>query len=160
MNKLYIALLLTLSLCACNQPGNNPVDTKEAEPTTTSSNIDTGYTIIKTSKLMTAKATKPYSTKNRKGTQFALDKSSRQEKSADFVIKISDKEVLICDDNNNIVKELTIVKQWTDESGPSTVYDLKDKNGVEYSLDHYTDYQKKKFLALRFSNSLETYTDE
>lgn len=160
MNKFYTVLLLTYSFCACNQTGNKAVDIKEAEPTTTSSNMDTGYIIIQTSKIITANATKPYSTKNRKETQFALDKNSRQEKPASFTIKIFDKKVLICDANNNILKELTITKQWTDKSGPSTVYDLKDKNGIEYSLDHYVDYQKKNFLGFRFGNSLETYTDE
>lgn len=160
MNKFYTVLLLTFSFCACNQTDNKAIDIKEAESTTTSSNMDTGYVIIQTSKIITANATKPYSTKNRKGTQFALDKNSRQEKPASFTIKISDKKVLICDANNNILKELTITKQWTEKSGPSTIYDLKNKNGIEYSLDHYVDYQKKNFLGFRFGNSLETYTDE
>ncbi len=155
MNKFYAALLLTLTIYSCDQTTN-----KETEPTKISVNMDSGYTVIKTSKLITANATKAYSTKNRKATQFALDKDSRQEKAANFIIKISDKKVLVCNDNNNILKDLSIIKQWTDKSGPSTVYDLKDKNGVEYSLDHYIDYQKKNFIGFRFSNSLETYTDE
>ena len=155
MNKFYAALLLTLTIYSCDQATN-----KETEPTKISVNMDSGYTVIKTSKLITANATKSYSTKNRKATQFALDKDSRQEKAQNFIIKISDKKVLVCNDNNNILKDLSIIKQWTDKSGPSTVYDLKDKNGVEYSLDHYIDYQKKNFIGFRFGNSLETYTDE
>jgi hypothetical protein len=155
MNKFYGAILLTLTIYSCNQTGN-----KEAKSTKITENMDSGYTVIKTDKLITANATKPYSTKNREATQFALDKNSLQEKMENFIIKISDKKTLVCDINNNILKDLSIIKQWTDKSGPSTVYDLKDKNGVEYSLDHYINYQKKNFLGLRFSNSLETYTDE
>ena len=160
MNKFSTLLLLTLSIYACNQPDSKTVNTKGENSAKTSLNTDTGYTVIKTNKLITANATKPYSTKNRKATQFALDKNSRQEKSENFIIKISDKKVLICDANNNILKELNIIKQWTDKSGPSTVYDLKDNKGIEYSLDHYVDYRTKNFLGFRFSNSLETYTDE
>lgn len=160
MNKFYIALLLTITMYGCHQSDNKIVDTKETETTKNSVNIDSGYTIIKTNKLVTANATKPYSTKSRKATQFALDKNSRQEKAENFIIKISDKKVLVCDANNKTLKDLSIIKQWTDKSGPSTVYDLKDGSGVEYSLDHYIDYQKKNFLSFRFSNSLETYTDE
>lgn len=152
MNKIYSALLLTLTIYSCNQTDNKQVPN--------SVNMDSGYTIIKTNKLFTASATKPYSTKNRKATQFALDKDSRQEKTENFIIKISDKAILVCDVNNNILKDLSIIKQWIDKSGPSTVYDLRDKNGVEYSLDHYIDYQKKNFLGFRFSNSLETYSNE
>ena len=160
MNKFYAILFLTLTIYGCNQPDNKTADVKKPETTKTSINMDSGYTVIATNKLITANATKPYSTKNRKATQFALDKKSRQEKAENFVIKISDKKVLICDADNKILKDLSILKQWSDKSGPSTVYDLKDGNGVEYSLDHYIDYQKKNFLGFRFSNSLETYTDE
>ena len=161
MKSFYSALLLTLILYGCDQPNNKiSVDSKETESGKTNVNQDSGYNVIKTTTLITANATKSYSTKNRKATQFALDKGSRQESSKNFIIKISDKKVLICDTNYNVLKDLSIIKQWTDKSGPSTVFDLKDSTGVEYSLDYYVDYQKKSFLGFRFSNSLETYTDE
>jgi|UniRef100_UPI00404A9A72 hypothetical protein len=157
--KVYATILLTIIIFGCNQ-ADKTTDTNNKNLAEVTSNADIGYNVIKTNQLITANATKSYSTKNRKTTQFALDKNSRQEKSENFVIKISDKKILICDEKNNVLKELAVTKKWTDKSGPSTVYDLTDNKGIDYSLDHYIDYQKKNFLGFRFSKSLATYTDE
>jgi len=159
----FMALFLSILVCNCNQPSSTNSSAPTSSPVTDSTKTittDGEYTVIRTSKLTTGKATKTYSTKDRKATQFALDLSSEQDKKESFIIKLSNNKVLICNSSNKVLKELKVIKHWTDESGPSTVYDLKDKDGVNYSLDHLIDYQKKNFLAFRFAKSLETYSDE
>ncbi|QIG88543.1 hypothetical protein G6R40_02195 [Chryseobacterium sp. POL2] len=155
MNKIIKLIIFSIVITACsNENSRKSVNTINVE------NIDKDYNVISTTKLVTANAKKTYSAKNRKNTQFELDIKSRKEKNENYKIKLSDKKILICDLNNNIIKEFSVKKKWTDETGPSTVYDLIDKNGTEYSLDHYVDYNKKDFLAFRFNKSLETYTNE
>ncbi len=152
----FIALIFILS---CTQSVNTAKVSMQKDTIKTTAN-DSGFEIIKTTKLITGNATKEYSTKERKLTQFALDQQSRKETEAIYIIKISDSKVLICDSMEHVLKSLSVVKKWTDKSGPSTVYDLTDGNRIQYSLDYYIDYQKKDFLAFRFSKTLQTYTND
>ncbi|MGN6394819.1 MAG: hypothetical protein ACTHMI_04610 [Mucilaginibacter sp.] len=158
-NHFFLLTLASLLLFSCEPPTNQSNATTENKPAV-SAISEQGYTVITTTKLTTAKATKQFKAKDRNNTQFALDRNSMQEKEENFKIKLSDSRVLVCDMNDRIMKDLSVIKKWVDKSGPSTVYDLKDKNDVEYSLDHYIDIEKKDFLAFRFSKSLETYTNE
>jgi hypothetical protein len=151
-------LLLSMTLFGCGQSSEDKHIDNQLEMKQT--NLDSGFTVISTTKFITASATKKFSLKNRKATQFALDIKSRVEKSENFKIKISEKKIIISDLKDSVYKELFVIKQWTDKSGPSTVFDLKDKNGIEYSLDHYVDYNNKNYLGLRHEKSLETYTNE
>lgn len=154
MKKNIIIGLSFLVFTSCNQNPRQKVETLDSIIVQ-----DSGFVVIKTNKLLTAKATKLYSTKNRKSTQFAIDEKSRIETSVNNIIKISDKEVIICDNNNVKQSILSIQKKWIDEKGPSTVYDLIDQNKVEYSLDHFV-YENNHYLRFRFKDSLKTYMKE
>ncbi|MFD0749692.1 hypothetical protein ACFQZS_06035 [Mucilaginibacter calamicampi] len=163
----FLAIICIL-LFGCQNPSektNQLTDSDAKTPVVAKSEYkasvvsDSGYVVINTKTLTTGNAYQKFSFKNRKKTQFDLDKNSILEKEEKYKIKISDSRILICDINDKILKDLSVVKKWTDESGPSTVYDLKDKNGVEYSLDHYVDIEKKNYLAFRFDTSINTYGD-
>ena len=151
-------VLIGALLFGCDNPteqSDKGTKTKSKTPVVS----DSGYVIVYTKTLITCSANQKFSAKDRKNTQFDLDKSSMLEKEEAFKIKFSDSRIMICDINDQVLKDLIIVKKWIDESGPSTVYDLKDKDGVEYSLDHYVDIEKKNFLAFRFNTHLQTYVD-
>jgi|ERR1035437_3064108 hypothetical protein len=157
MFKILLASLSVLIIsCNSNNNQNSKIDT-EIKPT---KNGDSGFSVTKTNKLMTAPATAKYTHKNRNKTQFALDKNSRQEKDEIFLIKISDNKVIISDENNKIIHEFLIEKTWIDKAGPSTVYNLIDDNNVECSLDHYIDINKHNYFAFRYKKILETYSNE
>ncbi|HSB94565.1 MAG TPA: hypothetical protein VLC28_15685 [Flavitalea sp.] len=159
MNRFFLLLVITLTVYACKQPNNKTAESKEVAPVKPST-ADSGFVVVKTSKLLTAHSLKPFDAKNRNPTDFALDKKSIQKKSADFIVKISDTKVLICDPNNKTLKELSVIKHWTKKPGPSTIYDLKDSNDIEYSLDHMVDSIKDNYFAFRFKDSLVTYSTE
>lgn len=121
-------------------------------------NTDEGFAVTKTTNVTKANATKEYSVANRKGTQHEIEKTSVQEKGEAHIIKVSKDNIIFCDDKDNIQKEFSISKQWIDSTGPSTVYDLKDKNGGDYSLDHYFSYDKTNYFRFRFGKFIETYS--
>lgn len=154
MQKIIIIGLSFLVFISCNQNPRQKVETLDSIIVQ-----DSGFVVIKTNKLFTIKATKLYSTKNRKTTQFGYDEKSSIETSVNNIIKISDKEIIICDNNNVKQSILSIQKKWIDEIGPSTVYDLIDLNKVEYSLDHFV-YKNNHYLRFRFKDSLKTYMKE
>lgn len=141
MKKYFFALVFLFAACA---------QKKE--------NKDEGFAVTKTTNVTKANATKEYLAANRKGTQYEIDKNSVQEKEEAHIIKVSNDKIIVCDDKGNIQKEFSISKQWIDSTGPSTVYDLKDKSGGDCSLDHYISYDKTNYFGFRFGKSLETYS--
>lgn len=158
MKKIIIIGLSFLTLISCNQ--NKSKNGIEKENACDSVLVeDSGFVVIETNKFLTAKATKLYSTKNRKSTQFAIDEKSIIETPKRHIIKISEKEVIICDKNNIKLSIFSIQKKWIDKTGPSTVYDLIDQNKIEYSLDHFT-YENDHYIRFRFKDSLKTYMKE
>lgn len=158
MKRILIIGLFTSLLICCNS--NKKEKLKKEEKIEFVKEKDSGYTDYKTKNLIIGKAEKTYSTKNRKKTRFPIIRNSIIETTERNFVKISEKEILICDKNEKIVKSFKVLKKWIDKTGPSNVYDLKDKNGTEYYLDHYIDIDKKNYLAFRFKDSLTTYTDE
>ena len=119
---------------------------------------DDGFAVTNTTTLLVANATRDYSAADRKSTEYQIDKTTVQEKEEAHIIKISKDKVVVCDDKDNTQKEYTISKQWVDSTGPSTVYDLKDKSGGDCSLDYMISYDKTNYFAFRYGKVLETYS--
>lgn len=116
-----------------------------------------GYGVTKTTELITGKATKNYTQKSRKQTQFALDRNSMNESAQPFIIKTSPQNVTVLDKNNKIIHNYRVVKSWIDQAGPERVYDLVDENKTECSLTDYVDINKHHYLSFRYKKVLETY---
>lgn len=155
MNKIILFFISTL-IIGCDFRGNS----NNATIKTLEANSDSGFIVTRTDKLITGKATIAYTNKNRDKSQFALDISTKKEEQKDFLIKTSDRKILITDIDNKIIREYQIEKKWIKKSGPETVYDLIDSNKVECSLTHYIDIEKHHYFSFRFENVLETYSDE
>ncbi|MCR8560471.1 hypothetical protein KXD93_22645 [Mucilaginibacter sp. BJC16-A38] len=155
INKITLSFASMLFIGCSNNAHPNTEAVKSLD-----TNSDSGYIITRTDKLITGKATIAYTHTNRKESQFALDINSRAEQQKDFLIKTSDKKVIISDIDNKIIREYQIDKQWVNKSGPETVYDLRDGNNIDCSLTHYIDIEKHHHFSFRFENVLETYSDE
>jgi hypothetical protein len=161
--KSYKALLIIFFISIIFLSCGNIENKSQTSSITTNaiySNPDSGFKVINTTKVFSAIATKKFSSKNRKLTQFAFVKNSRAERLEKFKIKISDNKIILLDSNDKILKNLKVIKMWTDKSGPSTVYDLIDDEGNEYSLDYQISYNQKDYLAFRFGKVLECYSNE
>jgi hypothetical protein len=148
---IFVVIFYTL-IISCNNNGNVVSDKVK---------VDTSYKIIKTTKYITGESKTIFNKQNREGTQFNIDKKSMIEVSKSFSIKISDKEVLIYNDVDKLVKKYTIQKKWVDKLGPSDVYDLKDENNIDCSLDHYisSTTDGKNYLSFRYKKVLENYSN-
>ena len=153
--KNFLLILVTISstiIISCNNNGNIVSDKVK---------VDTTFKIIKTTKFITGQSKTDFKINNREGTQFNIDKKSIIEVFQSFSIKIYDKEVLVYNDRDVLVKKYKIQKKWIDKLGPSDVYDLKDENNNDCSLDHYisSTTDGKNYLSFRFKKVLENYSN-
>lgn len=149
---LIFVLIIYTIIISCNSNGNVVSDKVK---------VDTTYKIIKTTKYITGVSKTIFNKDNRVGTQFNIDKKSLIEVSKSFSIKISNNEVLIYNDLDELIKKYKIQKKWIDKSGPSDVYDLKDENNVDCSLDHYisSTTDGRNYLSFRCKKVLENYSN-
>jgi hypothetical protein len=147
-----LVILICTIIFSCNNSGNVVSDEVK---------VDTTYKIIKTTKYIKGLSNRNFKKDDRAGTQFNIDKKSIIEVAKSFLIKISNKEVLIYDDKDELVKKYIIQKKWIDKLGPSDVYDLKDEDNIECSLDHYisSTTDRKNYLSFRCKKVLENYSN-
>lgn len=150
--KNYIVLLFIAFLAACSTKSGN--ESKKND----SPDIEPGTKLYHTQKLLTSSATKELDFKKLDKTKYAFKKGEYNEIDAEHIIKISDKNVIILDGQNNISHKYLIVKKWIDELGPSTEYKIQDSTGTYCLLSHHIDIDSINYLAFRFGKSLNTYS--
>jgi hypothetical protein len=150
---LVIVIYTSTLSCNYNTTSNNEVFKKDI--------IDSTYKIIKTTKLLKGQSKTNFKINDRKRTQFNIDRESTIEVFQSFTIKISDKEVLLYNSQDELVKKYLIQKKWVDKYGPSDVYDLKDENNIDCSLDHYVSSTTdgRHYLGFRYKKVLENYSN-
>ena len=147
--KLINIFIIVFTLFSCSETGKKSSATKEFESNDNIEKTDPNFTTYETTRYLTSSSKKSYSTKSLKSTLDGSDKNSSTENQRNFIIKISEKKIVILEDKK-LLFELFVNRKWVEKIGPDTCYDLKDKEGIDYYFSHYSGLINGNEFILRY----------
>jgi hypothetical protein len=143
--------LLTVMLFACNNPDQKPV-VKNIE--IQKPNVDSGFKITRVEHEQHYNGTFNFKTKKAK-----VDNNSKKEIAVDYLIKISDKEILITTKEGKVVDQFTINHRDQNKKDGVIVYDTKNSDGKRFQVSHLVDEDGTySYFEFRSSDNLKFYT--
>lgn len=143
--------ILTAILFACNNPDQKPV-TKNVE--IQKPNADSGFKV--TSVKHEQHFTGTYNFKTKKAN---VDQNSKTEVSVDYLIKISDKEILISTADGKIIESFKINQKKENKALGFIEYDTKNNKDIRVLVSHVIEKDGSySYFEFRSSDNLKFYT--
>lgn len=151
MKTTFVLTFLTAILFACNNPDQKPV-AKNME--IQKPNVDLGF------KVTSVKHEQNYiGTFNFKTKKAKVDNNSKTEIAVDYLIKISDKEILITTNEGKVVHQFAIIHRDENKKDGIIVYDTKNSDGKRFQVSHLVnDNGTYSYFEFRSSDNLKFYT--
>ena len=152
MKIIFIPLSILIAiLFACNNPNQKPV-AKNIE--IQKPNADSGFKV--TSVKHEQHFTGTYNFKTKKAN---VDQNSKTEVSVDYLIKISDKEILISTAEGKIIESFQINNKKEDKALGFIEYDTKNNKDIRVLVSHVVEKDGSySYFEFRSSDNLKFYT--
>jgi uncharacterized protein YcfL len=149
--EILLIIFLTAILFACNNP-DQKATVKNIE--TQKPNIDSGFKVTSVKHEQHYKATFNFKTKKAK-----VDNSSKTEVAVDYLIKISDKEIIISSADGKVIAQYKIIHREENKKDGVIVYDTKDSNDIRFQVSHIVNENGTYgYFEFRSSENLKFYT--
>ncbi|MBA2499775.1 MAG: hypothetical protein H0V30_08630 [Chitinophagaceae bacterium] len=150
-NTIILLIFLAAFLFACDNSDKKPV-VKNIEMQKPNSDSGVKVTRVKHEQLYIAAF-------NFETQKAKVDNNSKTEIAVDYLIKISDKELIITTKENKIVDQFTIINRDENKKDGIIVYDTKNSDGKRFHVSHLVNEDGTySYFEFRSSDTLKFYT--